>query len=181
MSRLQLSGFGAWQAAYLTQPPLRRQAFERMMPFLGLQEDKGPNEDSEGHIARWLAARGILKPSPYCASFCSDILPAGAPKSAGAQALGKAYPVVSTPWFMDLAWYPTGQWEGHIYWVLGWNAKEHMTFEANTNDAIRIQRRLNLPGIKFARTPWPIGGNMPGVMLDVPLVSTKIYQLEGTR
>jgi hypothetical protein len=175
-------GFTDWLTdceSVANNAPLRWQTFERMVQYVGVHEDAGPNADSAGHIARWQEAAGAPLGSAWCAAFVSEGLPDGERRAAGAQALGKRYPGISAAelCFLDLFWYPTGPWQGHIGWVIGGGVlpvREHvsgrpayrgevMTLEGNAQNAVRVQLR-RIEQLRFARFPLPIGGTLPGVV-----------------
>jgi hypothetical protein len=164
----------------LTNAPERWQTFERLVQYVGVSEDAGPNADSSGHIATWLSEADAGPGGAYCAAFASQALPRGERKSAGAQALGRRYPAISAGElsFLDLFWYPTGEWQGHIGLVIGGDillSRDHvtgrpayrgqvLTLEGNAQNKVRVQRRRS-EQLWFARMPRPFGGKLPGVVL----------------
>lgn len=159
----------------------RTQAFWRALQYVGVTEDAGPNDDSAGHIDRWLAAAGARPASegragdPWCASFVSEFLPPTEARNAGALNLALRYPKIPAAALrlMDLFSYPTNATgNGHVGYVIGFAGAEApaggaliMTLEGNAQNACRVQlRRAEAPGMRFARAPFALGGRMPPVV-----------------
>lgn len=158
----------------------RVQAFFRALQYEGVTEDVGPNEDSGGHIARWLAAAGVAPRSPYCAAYACDTLPPGEPRIAGALNLLRRYPRIPADacHLLDFGGYPTDdQGHGHVFRVIGRGEGLVLTLEGNASNACRVQLRpAEAPGTRYARAPFAIAGVCPPIIrAGVRLVETQAF------
>lgn len=163
----------------------RQQAIFRALQYVGVSEDAGPNEDSSGHIRRWLAEAGAPPGSAWCAAFVSEFLPATEPPCAGALNLARRYPKIppTALQLFDLFAYPTDdKGHGHVGYVIGFRAAEAhaggaliMTLEGNAQNACRVQlRRAEALGMRFARAPF---ASLPGVRCP-PVVRAGVRLVE---
>lgn len=173
-----------WALALSALDPRRQSIVWRACSSVGIIEiapNRGPQIDE------WLRRCGVAVPNDpmtlapdnaWCASFASwcvsvDGLPER--REAGAQALGKALRASTLVTPGDLAWFPTGPWQGHIGVIVGLGAGEFATVEGNQRNAVWLVKRLS-KDVNVA-TPFPIEA-FPGMPPDLPLVPV---QREGTR
>lgn len=155
-----------WSLAFDTCSAQRRAIVRVAQAFIGLEEfPLGSNTDPAGTIRDWLLNVGAHARDPWCAAFASHCL--GTARIAGAQALGRHFPVTSVPYPGDILWYPTDAIHGHCGLVIGLSASEVMSIEGNCQNAVRCVRRLR-SSVRFSRTVTDAVGTCPGVVPSVP-------------
>lgn len=131
-----------WALA-ISKLDVRRQLIvARATSKVGLHEldsNRGPEIDE------WLERCKVARGSSWCAAFASWCLSvSGMPdvRQAGAQALGKKFPVTYAPLPGDVSWFPTGKWEGHIGIFIGGDVVQAAVIEGNSANMVRPVRRL---------------------------------------
>lgn len=158
--------------------PERATDMLRALQYHGLWEDAGSNRDKEGHIERWVTAAGGRIGDPWCAAYASDFLPAGERRAMGAMILGRRYPRIleADLALFDFMFYPTNdRGNGHVERVLGRIPGQVMTIGGNSENGVRVQRRMTADGLLFSRAPYPVQGNMPGIIATgTRLVTTNV-------
>jgi hypothetical protein len=175
-----------WALAVEAMPPRRRKTTLRACSTVGLAENPvGSNDEPTGTIARWQKAANAPPRSPWCASGLSEWLEL-ARRYASAQAIGKAFPECE-PAAGVIGWYPTGLWEGHCWWVIGYDplTSTVMDVEANCNNAVRCVRR----DARLCRFSDPFAGPRGEPILPAPVIAdatvpflvTRPFSTEGTR
>lgn len=161
-----------WSLDFETLCPVRQHIVLAAREHLGLREEPpGSNSDATGLIRAWLARCGARPGDPWCAAFASWCLSEGLRElvcQAGAQALGKRFPVTTLPTAGDLFWFPTARVRGHVGLVIGVGPHEVMTIEGNCGNAVRCVRR-DRKGLRFSRTVEDTSGMIPGVVPTVEL------------
>jgi hypothetical protein len=162
----------------------RVRAFFRALQYAGVTEDVGPNDDADGHIDRWLDGAGVDDGNAWCASFCSEFLPPGEARIAGALNLLRRYPRIPADacHLLDLFGYATDdKGHGHVGYVIGrgegGTGSLVMTLEGNASNAVRVQLRpAQAPGLRYARAPFAVAGVCPPIIrAGVRLVETQAF------
>ena len=155
-----------WSRAFDTCCTKRRAIVRVAQAFIGLEEfPLGSNTDPAGTIRDWLVNVGAHARDPWCAAFASHCL--GTVRVAGAQALGRHFPVTNEPYPGDVLWFPTDAIHGHCGLVIGVSASEVMSIEGNCQNAVRCVRRPRA-SVRFSRTIADAIGTCPGVVPSVP-------------
>jgi hypothetical protein len=146
-----LGSWTRWALGINSLCPKRRLAIYRCQRLMRrkISEVGGDNRHPfiDVVLERCLVARG----NPWCAAAASFVL--DCQPHAGAQDLGKSFPMTLNPCPGDLGWYPTGRWTGHVFVIGAYDptAQQVMTYEGNQNNAFRCIRRP-CSGLHFSRT-----------------------------
>ncbi|HEY3499756.1 MAG TPA: CHAP domain-containing protein [Polyangiaceae bacterium] len=112
-------------------------------------------------IDAWLRRCGVGVGLPWCAAFASWCVENRAERKlgtivevaqAGALNLGRLFPATSTPQGGDLMFFPTDdKGAGHVGIVVGVSPEEALCIEGNSDNRVRIVRRLRSE-VRFSST-----------------------------
>jgi hypothetical protein len=136
----------------------REQIVERARLHVGHRET---SNNRSPLIDAWLRRCGLGPGYAWCAAFASWCVEERADRKlggslpvaqAGAQNLGRMFPDTSTPQGGDLMWFPTDdKGAGHVGIVVGVSPDEALCIEGNSENKIRIVRRLR-SDVRFSTT-----------------------------
>jgi hypothetical protein len=158
----------SWALSIAELDPRRQRIVRRACSKVGEFEEDGPNLSE--FITYLLKRCGAAPGAAWCAAFASWCISVdGLPETAlaSAQALGRTLRSTTLVLPGDVMWFPTGQHTGHCGIVIGLGPGEVACVEGNSDDRVRLTRRLT-SGVRIA-APLPIQ-QLPRVPPGLPLV-----------
>lgn len=156
-----------WALSMSELDPRRQAIVARACSAVG-ELEQAPNRSE--FIDRLLRRCGAPLGSPWCAAFASWCISVdGLPEVAlvSAQELGRSLRSSTLVTPGDVMWFPTGPHTGHCGIVIGLGPGEVACVEGNSDDRVRLTRRLT-NGVRIG-SPLPVQ-QLPGVPPGLPLV-----------
>lgn len=163
-----------WALDFETLSPQRKAIQFEAWKHRGLIEiPPKSNNDPAGIITMCLKRCGANPGDAWCASILSFWLSVSVPvKIPGALNLVRHFPRVDRPFALDIGAFPTNEkGNGHCFLIIGVSKDggELMTWEGNSDNAVRCCRRYRTAEMIFGRVLPETIGTCPGVIPKVLL------------